>query len=414
MASVNPLTKEILLKVVYYGPGLGGKTTTLQHIHKTANPEHRGKMVSLATPVDRTLYFDFLPVRLPKVGSYTLRLQLFTVPGQVHYNATRKLVLTGADGTVFVADSQISRMDANVESLENLKDNLAEQKIDFDTHPVIFQYNKRDLKGIASMGEMEDELNSGELFAIGTCALTGEGVYQGLELITKKVLRDVRNREILIHDDRSTSDKLGEKIAFKIEKEGILDSVKDYSESSSERIAVQMNDEETATFSYGKHMPAMARADSTEAAVNEAQELETEGEMTESATRITTPAEPEESTEQEVENETKAPSLSFVSLCPASDQYRIISIESAISEGRNSEAIQAIRQELERLLSAAGKGLSGASIDTIISILGLSGSQYLEIARQERLSSQGKEISGKEVLKAYLFLLQTIRVVETG
>ena len=121
MASVNPLTKEILLKIVYYGPGLGGKTTTLQYIHRTVQPEHRGKMVSLATPVDRTLYFDFLPIRLPKIGDYVLRLQMFTVPGQVHYNATRKLVLTGADGVVMVADSQTSRMDANIESMENLR-----------------------------------------------------------------------------------------------------------------------------------------------------------------------------------------------------------------------------------------------------------------------------------------------------
>ncbi len=380
MASVNPLTKEILLKIVYYGPGLGGKTTTLQHVHKTAKPEHRGKMVSLATPVDRTLYFDFLPVRLPKIGNYTLRLQLFTVPGQVHYNATRKLVLTGADGTVFVADSQQFRMDANIESLENLKDNLAEQKIDFDTQPLIFQYNKRDLKDIVSIENIERELNPGGLFAIGTCALTGEGIYQGLEQITKMVLHDVRNREILIHDERSTTEKLGEKIAFKKEKEGILDSVKDYSESSSERIALQEREEDTLTFAYGKHLPAMALADSEE---------------------------------QEVESETETRSLSFAALWPESDRNRIIPIESAISEGRTGEAIQAIRQEVERLLSAVGEGLPGASIDTLISILGLSGSQYLEIARHEHISSQGKEILGEDVLKAYLFLLQTVRTAKT-
>ena len=110
LSSINPLTREVLLKVVYYGPGLGGKTTTLQYIHTAARPEHRGKMVSLATPVDRTLYFDFLPVRLPKIRGYTIRLQLFTVPGQVYYNATRKLVLQGADGVVFVADSQADKM----------------------------------------------------------------------------------------------------------------------------------------------------------------------------------------------------------------------------------------------------------------------------------------------------------------
>src|SRR5215208_4382504 len=123
MASVNPHTRELVFKLVFYGPGLGGKTTTLQYIHATAKPEHRGKMVSLATPVDRTLYFDFLPIRLPHVRGMSVRLQLFTVPGQVYYNATRKLVLTGVDGVVLVFDSQRARMDANLESLENLTEN---------------------------------------------------------------------------------------------------------------------------------------------------------------------------------------------------------------------------------------------------------------------------------------------------
>src|SRR3954454_3145746 len=124
MASLNPLTRELVFKIVFYGPGLGGKTTTLQFIHATTKPEHRGKMVSLATPVDRTLYFDFLPIRLPNVRGMSVRLQLFTVPGQVYYNATRKLVLTGVDGVVLVFDSQRARVDANLESLENLVDNL--------------------------------------------------------------------------------------------------------------------------------------------------------------------------------------------------------------------------------------------------------------------------------------------------
>src|SRR5882757_4268039 len=126
MASLNPLTRELVFKIVFYGPGLGGKTTTLQFIHATTKPEHRGKMVSLATPTDRTLYFDFLPLRVPRVRGMSVRLQLFTVPGQVYYSATRKLVLSGADGIVFVADSQSARLDANQESLEDLNANLAD------------------------------------------------------------------------------------------------------------------------------------------------------------------------------------------------------------------------------------------------------------------------------------------------
>src|SRR6188508_2432660 len=141
MPVVNPLARELVFKVVYYGPGLGGKTTSLQYIHATAKPEHRGKMVSLATPVDRTLYFDFLPIRLPNVRGLNVRLQLFTVPGQVYFNATRKLVLTGADGVVFVADAQTARADANLESLDNLRDNLADQGRNLNDVPLIFQYN---------------------------------------------------------------------------------------------------------------------------------------------------------------------------------------------------------------------------------------------------------------------------------
>src|SRR5436190_6404970 len=155
MASVNALARELVFKIVYYGPGLSGKTTTLQHIHATSKPEHRGKMVSLATPVDRTLYFDFLPIRLPSVHGMGVRLQLFTVPGQVYYNATRKLVLTGADGLVLVFDSQSDRIDANSESLENLNENLTAHGRTLDQVPHVIQYNKRDLADAVPIEELE-------------------------------------------------------------------------------------------------------------------------------------------------------------------------------------------------------------------------------------------------------------------
>src|SRR6476660_357451 len=144
MSSVNLYTKEISLKIVYYGPGLGGKTSSLQHIHRAIKPDSRGQLVSLSTGVDRTLDFDFLPVKLPKLRGYTVRVQLYTVPGQVHYNSTRKLVLTGADGVVFVADSQGGRAAANRDSIENLAENLREQGLSVESTPLIIQYNKRD------------------------------------------------------------------------------------------------------------------------------------------------------------------------------------------------------------------------------------------------------------------------------
>lgn len=188
MASINPLARELVLKIVFYGPGLGGKTTTLQHVHDMARPEHRGKMVSLATAVDRTLYFDFLPIRIPKTQGMNVRLQLFTVPGQVYYNSTRKLVLTGADGIVFVADSQEARHDANLESLENLVENLRDQKRELASIPHVFLFNKRDVEGVLPLDVLEGELNLFGAPSLATVATQGQGVFEGLAAITRSTL----------------------------------------------------------------------------------------------------------------------------------------------------------------------------------------------------------------------------------
>lgn len=196
MSSVNLYAKEISLKIVYYGPGLGGKTSSLQHIHRTIKPDSRGQLVSLATGVDRTLYFDFLPVKLPKLRGYTVRVQLYTVPGQVHYNSTRKLVLTGADGIVFVADSQRARAEANVESLENLNDNLREQGLVLEKIPHLLQYNKRDLPGVMPPGELDRALNKHGAPYFETSATAGVGVFEALKSITTLVLSDLRRRGV--------------------------------------------------------------------------------------------------------------------------------------------------------------------------------------------------------------------------
>ena len=188
MASVNALGRQLVFKIVYYGPGLSGKTSTLQHIHASARPEHRGKMVSLATPVDRTLYFDFLPIRVPNVRGMGVKLQLFTVPGQVYYNATRKLVLTGADGLVFVSDSQAGRVDSNLEAIENLRDNLREHGRSLDDFPHILQHNKRDLSVLLTIRELDEMLNPHKAPSFGTCATKGDGVYESLDAITRLVV----------------------------------------------------------------------------------------------------------------------------------------------------------------------------------------------------------------------------------
>ncbi|MEJ2068724.1 MAG: GTPase domain-containing protein, partial [Deltaproteobacteria bacterium] len=159
MALINYANKEINAKIVYYGPGLSGKTTNIQYIFQKLKPEHRGKLITLPTQTDRTLFFDFLPVEIPDVKGFKTRFHLYTVPGQVFYNATRKMVLKGVDGIVFVADSQREKLDDNVASLKNLEENLSEYGKTIKKLPFVFQFNKRDLRDISDVKEMVDRLN---------------------------------------------------------------------------------------------------------------------------------------------------------------------------------------------------------------------------------------------------------------
>ncbi len=161
MSMINYASREINCKLVYYGPGLGGKTTNLEHVYQKVAPGSRGKMISLATETERTLFFDFLPVDLGTIRGFKTRFHLYTVPGQVYYNASRKLILKGVDGVVFVADSQIDRMEANIESMQNLYDNMAEHGYDLTTLPFVIQYNKRDLPNAAPLPELQAALNPG-------------------------------------------------------------------------------------------------------------------------------------------------------------------------------------------------------------------------------------------------------------
>jgi len=194
MSSINLHTREIHIKIVYYGPGLSGKTSTLQYLHRALKPELRGQLVSLATGIDRTLYFDFLPVKLPRVRDFTVRLSLYTVPGQVHYNATRKLVLQGADGVIMVADSHPDRREANLESLHNLAENLRAHGMDPDTVPQVLQYNKRDLPKVLPLADLDRDLNPRGLARFETSALKGLGVHEALKAITRLVLTDLKRK----------------------------------------------------------------------------------------------------------------------------------------------------------------------------------------------------------------------------
>ncbi|MDC1295404.1 MAG: ADP-ribosylation factor-like protein [Myxococcota bacterium] len=192
MSFINYSSREINCKIVYYGPGLCGKTTNLQHIYQKTNPDVKGKMISLATETERTLFFDFLPLALGEIRGFKTRFHLYTVPGQVFYDASRKLILKGVDGVVFVADSQIERMEANVESLDNLKVNLREQGYALDKVPYVVQYNKRDLPNAAPLEELQRLLNPLAAPEYEACATTGEGVFETLKATAKGVLADLK------------------------------------------------------------------------------------------------------------------------------------------------------------------------------------------------------------------------------
>jgi len=221
MSMINYASREINCKLVYYGPGLGGKTTNLEHVYSKVAPDARGKMVSLATETERTLFFDFLPVDLGTIRGFKTRFHLYTVPGQVYYNASRKLILKGVDGVVFVADSQVERMEANIEAMQNLYDNMAQYGYDLTKVPFLIQYNKRDLPNAAPIKDLQAQLNPGwgvedpakqkaapdpwhpgeslvfqqdggwieRAPYFEAVAVTGEGVFETLKAVAKLVLK---------------------------------------------------------------------------------------------------------------------------------------------------------------------------------------------------------------------------------
>jgi hypothetical protein len=194
MATINYAAREINVKIVYYGPALSGKTTNLQIIHKKVPQDSKGDMVSLATESDRTLFFDFLPIDLGKIKGFTTKIQLYTVPGQVYYNATRKLVLRGVDGIVFVADSAKDKMDENIESLDNMEENLSEYGYSLTTIPLVLQYNKRDCDDPMGIEELNQKLNRHSSKWVAAVAMTGEGVFDTLKVISKEVI-DILNKK---------------------------------------------------------------------------------------------------------------------------------------------------------------------------------------------------------------------------
>ena len=192
MSFINYLSREINCKIVYYGPGLCGKTTNLQYIYNRTNPDAKGKMISLATETERTLFFDFLPLEIGEIRGFKTRFHLYTVPGQVFYDASRKLILKGVDGVVFVADSQMLRSEANTESMDNLRTNLAEQGYNLDNLPYVIQYNKRDMPNVSPVEELRALLNPSNVPDFNAVATTGEGVFETLKSVAKLVLPELK------------------------------------------------------------------------------------------------------------------------------------------------------------------------------------------------------------------------------
>jgi mutual gliding-motility protein MglA len=192
MSFVNYQTKEINCKIVYYGPGLGGKTTNIQYVYQKTSGDSKGNIITLNTESERTLFFDFLPLDLGEIRGFKTRFHLYTVPGQVFYEASRKLILRGVDGVIFVADSQVERMEANLESLADLEKNLKLQGYDSSKIPMVIQWNKRDLPNISPTDELSQRLNKWNLHEFEACALNGDGVFETLKMVSKHVLMNLK------------------------------------------------------------------------------------------------------------------------------------------------------------------------------------------------------------------------------
>ena len=439
MPVVNPLARELVFKVVYYGPGLGGKTTTLQHVHATAKPEHRGKMVSLATPVDRTLYFDFLPIRVPHVRGMGVRLQLFTVPGQVHYNATRKLVLTGVDGIVMVFDSQRAREDANLETLENLKDNLAAHGKSLSEVPHVVQFNKRDLYDVMPIDELERQLNRHSAPSFATTATSGEGVYEALEAITRAVMDDF--------DRRVPESRAMERTSLEVPEGGLVEALRRAESATGEPVfETRMTIRTPSAVMRLSEMPetdigeAAARAvtgetESIRAEIDSKPALSFEpppepplhvtlparsggeGAGGAVATRRTPSEPPLNLAPQPVSQLPPAlGAFSFGALFSSGEQGVVRVVESALSLGDPAAAITAMDQLVARAL-ASGAALAGGAHDAprdpalVALLLGIEPRRYLKFRSLVREARAGALLSVEAGLLAYAFVLDLRRAL---
>jgi mutual gliding-motility protein MglA len=417
MPVVNPLAREVVFKVVYYGPGLGGKTTSLQHIHATTRAEHRGKMVSLATPVDRTLYFDFLPIRLPSVHGMGVRLQLFTVPGQVYYNATRKLVLTGADGLVLVFDSQGDRIDANSESLENLNENLEAHGRSLAQVPHVIQYNKRDLADALPIEELERLNNRHGAPSFGSVAMSGEGVYEALEAVTRAVLEHF--------EERMPNERGGAMPELDVPEGGLAEALRGAKPDAGPSLLPGA--QRPATMEL--RLTQLPEQDLGEAAARVA--VGDGGLSLEPAALMPSappppPSEPPPRPRQPTPAPAAAPApvaplqtrgTSFDLLWPPNERTLVRELEAALAAGDYSRSLAGCEALVARSLAGAAValGTSDAPRDpaTVALVLGIDGRRYLEFRSLAREARAGRGISAPEALGAYALTIE-IRIARAG
>ncbi|WP_438009776.1 GTPase domain-containing protein [Sorangium sp. So ce321] len=436
MASVNPLSRELVFKIVYYGPGLGGKTTTLEYLHATAKPEYRGKLVSLATPVDRTLYFDFLPVRLPQLRGMNVRLQLFTVPGQVYFNATRKLVLTGADGIVFVSDSQAVRADANMESLENLRDNLAEQGRQLQQIPLVFQHNKRDLPDLLSLEDLDAMMNPFRASSLATSAKTGLGIYEGLEEISAAVLRAFESR---------LPDAMGGGLGgFDAIEGGLVTALRDASPPPSASLEAVISRVAPPSRPWSTMPPNSTIGDPSEgeagatappsreaaqrsaggprsAGVREPASRDIPSSLRLAARRLAASAEAPATARADgpsaATRHLAQPGLSFVALWPTAAREAVAEIEAAIAAERYAVAVARcdalVTGIFERAAELAGAREASRDPATVPALLGLDGRRYLGFRAAVRRAHAGGEVTERDALKAFAFVIDA-RLAESA
>ncbi len=398
MAALNPLTREVVFKIVFYGPGLGGKTSTLEYIHAATKQEHRGKMVSLATPTDRTLYFDYLPIRVPRVRGMGVRLQLFTVPGQVHFGATRKLVLSGADGVVFVADSQSGRAEANRESVDDLIANLAEHNRRLEDMPHTFHWNKRDLGDLVAVEEMERRFNPYGAQSIQTVATRGDGVFEGLERITRLVLRAYESELPRSNDAPGLSSEVGIEDAIRSLAESPRHTAPPPTRQASAAEATASHAESLGSRPPSK--PASAPAPAGSAPPSPGAER--------SRPPSANPARLASAPVPLIPGQ--GARFSLAEVWPEAERENVRAAEALLAEGDAGNAVLACDLVLARVLAGAAAlaGTSEAPRDPglVAVLLGLNGARYLAFRSRVRLARQKESVTMAEAYECFAFALE--------